>query len=100
MQPLKIAGEDTHLEHKELTYSKGYELKDGPYIPYTKTKVKQLYDDALVESPGKKGVLLLDCTNPRVYAQGNVLEKAQKVQDMYASQGKRIVVIVTHGGEI
>jgi hypothetical protein len=35
-------------------------------------------------------VLVSDCTRPRVYVDDNVFEKAERVQEMYFEQDKRI----------
>jgi hypothetical protein len=49
----------------------------------------------------RRGVLLLDITNPRVSADGNVFVKARLVQDGYdQTEGKKLVVIVIVGGGI
>jgi hypothetical protein len=61
-------------------------------------KVMGLYDHALsATKKGAKGVLVLDCTDSRVYAEGNVFQKAARVQDFYYSQGQDIFVIVNVG---
>jgi hypothetical protein len=70
-------------------------------IPCTNEKVKLLYDDALSTlDKGATGILVLDCTLPRVFADGNMFQKAGRVQDMYHTQGSPIVVIVNVGGGV
>jgi hypothetical protein len=99
MKHLKAAnGDAVLLEHSDLSYNRGYVFrKDGGEIPYTNEAVKMLYDDALSNGDQKKGILVLDCTNPRVTAVGNVKQKAQLVQDMYHAEGKSIVVVIYVG---
>jgi hypothetical protein len=100
MKHLKVAnGDAVLLEHSDLSYNNGYFFSEGSdEIPYTNEAVKMLYDDALSnENQQKKGILVLDCTDSRVSAPGNVYMKAQLVQDMYHAEGKKIVVVVYVG---
>jgi hypothetical protein len=97
MHHLKGAnGDVVLLEHNDLSYKEGYPFGDK-IIPYTNEAVKMLYDDALSGGNQKKGILVLDCTDPRVHVEGNVYTKAKLVQDMYLAEGKRIVVVVYVG---
>jgi hypothetical protein len=67
-------------------------------IPHTDDKVMGLYEHALSSAEnGAKGVLLLDCTDSRVYAEGNVFQKAARIQDYYERQGRGVFVIVHVG---
>jgi hypothetical protein len=100
MKHLKAANGDTVLlEHSDLSYNNGYIFREGAHeIPYTNKAVKMLYDDALTnDNQQKKGILVLDCTDSRVTAGGNVYEKARLVQDMYHAEGKEIVIVVYVG---
>eukprot|EP00957_Ditylum_brightwellii_P164165 12499343-Ditylum_brightwellii.AAC.1 len=89
------------LEHGELTHKDGYRfgLSKDKFIPYTSKKVKALYDDALAVDKEHPccGVLVLDCTDPRVSAPGNIYEKAALVQEMYSIDGKEITVMAHSG---
>jgi hypothetical protein len=111
IQPLKIDGKEVFLHQNEL--SKGSEItfklnseeihgEDQEHqplisIPYANDKVRAFYDNALFRPEHVKGILILDCTCPRVHAEGNVFEKAARVQEMYLQEGKRIVVITYTG---
>ena len=67
-------------------------------IPYANEKVMALYDDALSNEGGnKKGILLLDVTNPRVTVDGNVFVKAKRVQHFYRKRKKDLIVIAFVG---
>lgn len=67
-------------------------------IPYANEKVMALYNDALSNEGGcKKGILLLDVTNPRVNVDLNVYDKAERVQDYYKEKQKDIIVIAFVG---
>jgi hypothetical protein len=83
-------GNDTFLEHRELS-------PNCP-IPYTNEKVMMLYDNALSRT-NTKGVLLLDCTDPRVYAYGNVIEKAEKVQNLFLKEKNKPIVVIAYIGK-
>ena len=54
--------------------------------------MEALYEDAYSEQIGKKGVLLLDISNPRVNAPGNVTEMAEAVQKSFP---KIMVITIT-----
>ena len=86
-KPLQIGGKKVFLEQNELN------LKTD--IPYTTQKVLDLYDHALAAS--SKGILLLDCSCPRVYAEHNVFQKAAAVQKLYERKRKKIIVIAIYG---
>lgn len=72
--------------------------QQGGAIPYADRKVMKLYLDALKQVEGRKGVLLLDCTSPRVSADGNVREKAESVQTWCKDKQKCDVVVITFTG--
>lgn len=57
----------------------------------------RLYEDALAPPVPKKGVLILNCTNPRVQAAGNIFQLAACIQNHYFRQEKQIAVIVCIG---
>lgn len=97
-KPLKDEdGKDMFLGSGELKHSTGVYV-GGSRIPYTCEKVMRLYLDAA--QPGKKNVLLLDITSPRVHVDGNVKVKAKLVQ-RYLKQKQDVditVVIRVAGG--
>lgn len=111
IQPLEIDGKKVYLEQNELSkrseitfklnsaeiHEEDQEHQHMISIPYANDKVKALYDNALSVPAQGKGILVLDCTCPRVYADCNVFEKAARVQEMYLQEGKRIVVITYTG---
>jgi len=73
-------------------------VQQDTIIPCADEKVKMLYDAALAtRASNAKGVLVLDCTLPRVEVEGNVFQKAARLQDMYRSEGKEITVLVNVG---
>lgn len=53
----------------------------------------QLYNDALSEVDKRKGVLVLDCTCPRMYAEVNITDKANAVRDHYGD-----LIVITYKG--
>jgi hypothetical protein len=95
-QPLKVDDNEIYLEQNELSLNSAIKFGDKE-IPYANDSVKAFYDDALSMSEQSKGVLLLDCSCPRVYAHSNVFQKAALVQEMYRQEGKSIVVITYTG---
>lgn len=66
-------------------------------IPYTNENVMLLYREALKHP---KGVLIIDCTNPRVSVSGNVFEKASLVQNLFWREGFEVAVVVSVGDGI
>ena len=111
-QHLVVDGNKVYLRQNELSVKSEYVHKEilmpsfkknsiaevkELIIPYMNEKVKDLYDDALSSRLKRKGVLVLDCSCPRVNADGNVFEKAEGVQEMYRQEGKAIAVIVYVG---
>lgn len=104
IQPLVLDGKEVYLEQKGLSVRSvvTYKVnKNGESvsreIPYAHKNVIGLYNDALAGYPHKKGVLLLDCSCPRVHAANNVIEKAESVQRLYKCQKKHIAVMVVIG---
>ena len=95
--PLKIDDADLYLDANELSHSDGYLLNNHCFIPKTNERVIQLYDDALSGGADRRGVLVLDCTTPRVTAEGNLIQKAERVQALYSARGTNIVVVVYVG---
>jgi hypothetical protein len=89
MVPLEVDGEPVYLALNELNYRSK--------IPFSNDKVIALYDGALLNSDNRQGVLILDCTCPRVYAAGNVIVKASKVQGLYQSKGIEVTVVTITG---
>lgn len=92
MVPLEIDGMPVYLELNELNYRSK--------IPYSNDKVIAFYDDALLNSENRQGVLILDCTSPFVSAAGNVKDKASKVQKLYQSKGIDVTVVTITGAGI
>ncbi len=95
-QPLKVDNEEKYLQQNVLTVNTMLDYGANESIPYTNADVKDLYTFAL-SKPEQKGILLLDCTCPRVYANCNVFQKASGVQDMYRRIHKNVVVITFTG---
>eukprot|EP00977_Amphora_coffeiformis_P003465 scaffold640_cov166-Amphora_coffeaeformis.AAC.1 len=95
MEQLKDkTGKKVYLDQSELAYGNHY----------TSSHDQILIEDALSDGTDenltmpKKGVLLLDCTNPRVYAEGNVRQKAERVQLMCSIKyGRQVVVMINVG---
>eukprot|EP00984_Skeletonema_dohrnii_P012751 scaffold5206_cov78-Skeletonema_dohrnii-CCMP3373.AAC.4 len=85
-------GKKVYLQQNELT-SVGH-VFDGTRIPYANPKVKALYDDALGH---EKGVLLLDASSPRVYADNNIYQKAKAVQALYHKKGIPLIAVTISG---
>lgn len=85
-------GKKVYLRQNELT-SAGYEF-DGIRVPYANPKVKALYDDALGH---EKGVLLLDASSPRVYADNNISDKAAAVQALYRKKEIALIAVTISG---
>jgi hypothetical protein len=128
MVPLKDEDGNFVYLDKPCSYAKGQGIKivnHGKMIPFTDAQghMKRMYEMAATvnvsmhktipecsTSSNKaqttvqtthRGVLLLDITNNRVYANGNVFEKAKLVQDgLFMCCGQRIVVIVYVGSGI
>jgi len=89
MVPLEVDGKPVYLELNELNYHST--------IPFWNHKVIALYEDALLNSDDRQGILILDCTSPRVYAVGNVKVKASKVQELYKKKGIAVTVVTIVG---
>lgn len=85
-------GKKVYLQQNEL-YSVGHEF-DGIRVPYANPKVKALYDDALEH---EKGVLLLDASSPRVYADNNINQKAERVQALYHKEEIALIAVTISG---
>jgi hypothetical protein len=70
-------------------------------IPCTNDDVKLLYDTALsTADKGARGILVLDRTLSRINVDGNVFQKAGKLQDMYHAEGTPFVVMTYVGSGI
>jgi hypothetical protein len=59
----------------DYKYSDKWTLPSGNHIPYTDNINMSAYEKAF-SSDNKRGLLVLDVTNPRVHADGNIFEKA------------------------
>lgn len=94
--PLKIEGRDVFLEQNELNNRSVYD-SDGVEIEYANDKLIALYDDGLSELDSHTGVLILDCSCPRVYVRGNLTEKAESVQKLYRQKGIDVSVVTVSG---
>jgi hypothetical protein len=92
IKPFVMNGEEVYVDRSELNVKT---LING--IPYANNNVIAFYDDALSGNSYKKGILLLDCSCPRVKAEHNVYDKANAVQQMYKHQGKDIIVVAVTG---
>ena len=88
-------GKPIFLHQNELNLKSEWEG-----IPYTNKKVMALYNDALSDPTNLKGILVLDCSCPRVYADKNIFDKASAVQDYYGERGKDIIAITITGSGI
>jgi hypothetical protein len=82
MLTLKIDGQEVYLEQNELNYLSEY-VSYGVKVGYAYYKLIALYADALSDLDHRKGVLILDCSCPRVYVRGNIMDKAGAVQELY-----------------
>jgi hypothetical protein len=96
MLPLKIDGREVYLEQNELNYRSDY-VSCGVEVGYANDKLIALYDDALSDLHNRKGVLILDCSCPRVYARGNITDKAGAVQELYQRKGIELTVLTVSG---
>ena len=96
IKPLEIDGKKVFLEQNELSGQKEYTI-DGITICCCNDKNVALYDDALKDITTRKGILVLGCSCSRVYAKNNIFDKADSVQELYASRGIQIVVITFSG---
>ena len=122
--PPKDKEGDVYLD-ETLRFRGGDGITIGTFgsIPFTDPRVKDLYDLALevpttmryanavpeqhrpkrMKAGGdyRRGVLLLDITDPRVNATGNVFEKARTLQDAYyLTEGQKFVAVVIVGSGI
>ncbi|KAL3910177.1 MAG: hypothetical protein SGILL_007797, partial [Bacillariaceae sp.] len=89
----QMVSEDVFLSQGGLKHNGGISFK-GRRIPFTNEEVLNMYLDAV---KGKK-TLLLDITNPRVYAENNAKVKARLVKKFLKSEhGADIAVVVNVG---
>jgi hypothetical protein len=95
MLTLKIDGREVYLEQNELNRSEY--VSCGVKVGYANDKLIALYDDALSDLDHRKGVLILDCSCPRVYARGNITDKAGAVQELYQQKGIELAVLTVSG---
>jgi hypothetical protein len=82
-------GKQVFLSGRELS------LTSHEDIPYCNEKALSFYRYA-VTSPGVKGTLVLDVTCPRVNAEGNIFDKAERIQHIH----NQIIVVAIYGGGI
>jgi hypothetical protein len=82
-------GKQVFLSGRELS------LTSHEDIPYCNEKALSFYRYA-VNSPGVKGTLVLDVTCPRVNAEGNIFDKAERIQHIH----NQIIVVAIYGGGI
>mmetsp|Transcript_14299 Transcript_14299/g.20824 ORF Transcript_14299/g.20824 Transcript_14299/m.20824 type:complete len:1022 (-) Transcript_14299:81-3146(-) len=92
IKPISMDGRNVYLEQNELNVNSFYED-----IPYSNGKVIELYEDALSDPINSKGILVIDCSCPRVAAANNVFEKASAVQKYFENLQKKIIVITITG---
>jgi hypothetical protein len=95
--PLLINGKEVYLEQNELHCKSIYSSSDNVKVVYANDKLIAMYDDALLHSEHRKGILILDCSCPRVNACNNITGKATAVQEMYKRKGKDVTVITFCG---
>ena len=79
--PLVIDGQEIYLEQNELNCKSIYSSSDDVKVVYANDKLIALYDDALSHSEHRKGILILDCSCPRVNVSNNITVKATAVQE-------------------
>ncbi len=96
MVPLKIDGQAVYLEQDELNYRSEY-ISDGVKVVYATDKLISLFDDALSDLDHRKGVLILDCSCPRVHVSSNTTDKAGAVQELYQQKGIELAVLTVSG---
>lgn len=94
--PLQVKGKDLFLDQNELNNRSVY-VSAGVKVEYANDKLISLYDDGLSHLDSRKGVLILDCSCPRVYVRGNLTEKAESVQKLYQLQGIDVSVLTISG---
>ena len=68
---------------------------NGGIIPYTNKSMMVMFDQTMASN--KEGELLLVATNPRVYADNNVVVQATCIQNHYRAQGKEMAALVATG---
>lgn len=94
--PLQVDGKEAFLEQNELNNRSVY-ISDGVEVEYANDKLIALFDDGLSDLESHKGVLILDCSCPRVYVRGNLTEKAESVQKLYQRKGINVSVLTISG---
>ena len=94
--PLQVDGKEAFLEQNELNNRSVY-ISDGVEVEYANDKLIALFDDGLSDLESHKGVLILDCSCPRVYVRGNLTEKAESVQKLYQRKGIDVSVLTISG---
>ena len=68
---------------------------EGTTIPCTDEKVMMLYDAALAtRDPARKAFLSLIAPCNRVNKDGNMFQKAARLQELYQSKGNDIIAVV------
>ena len=95
--PLLINGKEVYLEQNELHCKSIYSSSDNVKVVYANDKLIAMYDDALSHSEHRKGILILECSCPRVNASNNITEKATAVQEIYKRKGIDVTVITFSG---
>ena len=95
--PLVIDGQEIYLEQNELNCKSIYSSSDDVKVVYANEKLIAMYDDALSHSEHRKGILILECSCPRVNASNNITEKATAVQEIYKRKGIDVTVITFSG---
>jgi len=91
-------GNNVFLGQGELKHSQGVTIgASSKSIPFTSDKVIQLYHDA--GDGSKENILLLDITNNRVHAEGNIYTKAKLVQEYMKRERNADVAVVCIDGK-
>jgi len=111
IKPLEMNGKKIYLDQNELNNRSEF-ISENETICYANEKVAALYDNALTCATkakltnqqsalkNRKGVLVLDCSCPRVYAANNIKDKANAVAQLYKKKEIEIIVITFSGSGI
>lgn len=96
--PLKVNGKEVFLKRNELNLNAKYSN-----VPYFNMNCKRLFDNALhpnQNNQNRKGVLILNCSCPRVYAPDNIREQASEIQRLYRDECVHLVSVAFSGSGI
>ncbi|CAB9502596.1 expressed unknown protein [Seminavis robusta] len=82
-------------KHSDISDSRFNKEKIKSYLPYTSKPMVDMLREALQST--HKGILVLVATNPRVYAEGNVLTQAAGTQNFFRAEGTDFVAVAATG---